>query len=536
MRKLHSSGKIVTTTNNRFKIVFPFNRETLNIVRSIPGRVYDYTNKFWTCPINQENAILLRVAGFEISGLIEENSPQVLDDPIKKLKPIKIIGFGKKLYPFQNIGVSYLQKQNGRGLIADEMGLGKTIQTAAWLHLHRDKTPVIIICPSAVKLNWKKELISCFKNPKAPKIAILKGKKVRHVSAKIYIINYDILSGWVPFLRSLKPQVVITDECHYYKSNKAKRTKAVKLLCKNVPHFIALSGTPIINRPMEIFNAVKLVNPTLFTNFWEYAKEYCGAKHNGFGWDFNGASNTEQLHKVLVGSGTMIRRKKKEVLADLPDKVYSVIPCEIYNRSTYIQAEDNFIHFLETTKGSMAAERASNAEVLTKIEVLKQVAVEGKLEETISWIQDFLETGEKLVVFAHHKFVIKRLMEEFRTKAVNTIDDRDAAVTAFQNDPYIKLFVGRFKSDGVGITLTAASNIAFIELPWTPGELSQAEDRCHRITQKDSVSVYYFISEDTIEVKIMELLDQKRKVLDGVLDGMETDQSSLLSSLMESYT
>jgi SNF2 family DNA or RNA helicase len=246
-----------------------------------------------------------------------------------------------------------------------------------------------------------------------------------------------------------------------------------------------------------------------------------------------------ELHEKLTKT-IMIRRLKKDVLPELPDKQYSSIPMEISNWTMYLEAQDDFIKFIRETKGLDAARKVSNAEQLTKIEALKQLAVAGKLKQAITWIEDMLDSGEKLVVFAVHKDVIDTLMEKFGDKAVK-IDgsvssiNRDKAVEAFQNDEKVRLFVGNIKAAGVGLTLTAASNVAFLELPWTSSHLSQAEDRCHRIGQKNSVNVYYLLAAGTIEEEIARLLDKKRKILDSVLDGKETEDESLLLSLMHKY-
>jgi SWI/SNF-related matrix-associated actin-dependent regulator 1 of chromatin subfamily A len=163
------------------------------------------------------------------------------------------------------------------------------------------------------------------------------------------------------------------------------------------------------------------------------------------------------------------------------------------------------------------------------------------MKYAIQWIRNFLDTnGNKLVVFAVHKAAVDALMEEFKEQAVKvdgsvSAAGRDAAVRAFQEDPKIKLFVGNIQAAGVGLTLTAASSVAFLELPWTPGDLVQAEDRCHRIGQKDNVNVYYLLADGTIEEKIAELLDEKRQVLEAVLDGKEVEETQLLSELIKSY-
>jgi SWI/SNF-related matrix-associated actin-dependent regulator 1 of chromatin subfamily A len=146
-----------------------------------------------------------------------------------------------------------------------------------------------------------------------------------------------------------------------------------------------------------------------------------------------------------------------------------------------------------------------------------------------------------LVVFAVHKTTIDALMKEFKTEAVKvdgsvSATKRDEAVKTFQNDPKVKLFIGNIQAAGTGLTLTAASSVAFLELPWTPGELKQAEDRCHRIGQKNTVNVYYLLADETIEMTIARILDEKRKVLEAVLDGKEVDEGNLLTELIEAYT
>jgi SWI/SNF-related matrix-associated actin-dependent regulator 1 of chromatin subfamily A len=282
-----------------------------------------------------------------------------------------------------------------------------------------------------------------------------------------------------------------------------------------------------------------LIDETVVPNFWTYAQKYCGARHNGYGWDFSGATNTEELHEKLVNT-IMIRRKKSEVLKDLPEKLRAFVPMELNNRDTYRNAEVDFINFVRQYKGQAAANRASNAQALAEIEGLKQLAVKGKMNQAIDWIENFLEVDGKLVVFAIHKFVIDMLMERFGNVAVK-IDgsvsgvNRDQAVQRFQTDDATRLFVGNIRAAGVGLTLTAANNVVFLELPWTPGELTQAEDRCHRIGQQGNVTINFLLAENTIEEKIARLIDNKQRVLDSVLDGKETEEESLLSELINQY-
>ena len=534
--KYQKSGK------SAIKITWPFNsdfKENLTNVKTLPGRIYhrDENPKYWTCPLSIDAVETLQAWCFKLDDPLKEflaKSKVSIDD---MPEDFDIPGLGMGLFPFQKKGVAFIEAKNGRALIADEMGLGKTAQALSWLQLHPELRPAIVVVPASLKLNWKREAKMWMDDPD---VQILSGKKTTSpIIGELIIINYDILPAWLGKLQSIKAQTLVIDEIHYVKSNTALRTKAIKALGKNIPHVIGLSGTPIINRPIEAFNVLNIIDDTIFPNHWHYAHRYCAAKHNRFGWDFSGSSNTDELHQKLTQS-IMLRRKKEDVLTDLPDKTYSVLEMEIANRQEYRRAEADFIAWVEDTKGRDAAKKAENAEAFAMIEGLKQLTIKGKIKTCIEWIKDFIDIDGKLVVFATHKSTIKILMNEFKDKAVK-IDGsvpqkaRQEAVDRFQNDNSVRLFVGNIKAAGVGITLTAASNVAFIEFPWGPGDLDQAADRCHRIGQKNAVNIYYLIGQDTIEGKIANLIDSKRKVLDAVLDGKETDEGSLFSELIQSY-
>lgn len=516
------------------KITFPYSLDELEKVRSLPGRKWHPEEKCWSTPLYVENLNKLIKWGYILDNHLLLFIEKVKSEPSNVFKDVS--GLKGKLYPFQNEGVSFIDRNKGRALVADEMGLGKTVQAIGYLQLHPELRPVIIVCPASLKLNWERE---CHKWMTNPDTVILKGTTPYTFNGNIIIINYDILPDWYDVLRRRDPQILITDECHYFKSNKAKRTKAVKMLSKGIPKVIALSGTPIENKPIELYNAISIIKPDLFPKQWHFIQHYCNPKYNGFGWNYNGASNITELHDILTTT-IMIRRKKADVLKDLPDKIRSFIPMELCNSKEYYKAESDFIDWIKETKGKEAAKKASNAEAFSSIEALKQLAVKGKLQQAKEWIHDFLESDRKLVVFATHHFVIDELTKEFGDISVHVdgrvpLNIRQKAVDMFQTTNEVRLFIGNIEAAGVGLTLTAASDVAFLQLPWTPGKLEQATDRVHRIGQKDSVNVYYLLANNTIEERIAKLLDNKRKVLDGVLDGKDTEQDSLLSELMKQY-
>jgi SWI/SNF-related matrix-associated actin-dependent regulator 1 of chromatin subfamily A len=481
------------------------------------------------------------------NGTIHDISAQEIED---------IPGLKGVLMPFQKQGVAFIERKKGRAILADEMGLGKTVQALAWLQLHPELRPAIVVCPAVAKGVWKTHVQKWMSGP--GKIQVVYGSRPEPLTGDVVIINYDILpndyqkeegttakkevprTGWVDFLIDLAPKVVIADEVHYIKSSKANRTKGVKKLVKKTPHFIAISGTPVVNRPMEAYNVIQLVKPSMFPEFLKYGIRYCGGKRGVFGWDFSGATHTDELHDRLME--IMIRRTKKEVLKDLPDKTFSFIPLQMTNRAEYDRASTELIAWIAENFGVRQANKARNAEALVKFNYLRQLTSKGKIDSVLEWIHDFLDTDGKLVVFGTYKMTLDRIMEEFGDLAVRIDGDtptskRSEIEQRFQNDPNVRLFVGNTQAAGVALTLTASSSVAFVELPWSPGDLSQASDRCHRIGQKNAVNIYYLLAEGTMDEDMASILDEKRLVLDAVLDGKETpdEDSPTITELINKF-
>lgn len=438
---------------------------------------------------------------------------------------LKKFGNGKELMPFQKVGLAFAEATGGNCLIADEMGLGKSAEALAVIALHPERRPVVIVCPASLKLNWKKECEAWLETDDT--IEVVQGGKVHELTADIVIINYDVLKKWLPELIRIKPQVLIADEAHNCKNQKSARSKAAKELAAEVPHKILLTGTPVLNRPAELWNQLQIIDPLTYSNrrFFAWHKRYTDAKQLHFGqravWDFSGASNLEDLAESL--KTIMIRRTKDEVLQELPAKRRSTVLVPIDNRKEYDKADKAFLEWIAEQKGLTAAGRVSNVEQLAKVEYLRQIAIRGKMKQSLTWIENFLESGEKLLVFATHKATIHALEREYGAMAVKidgsvSSEKRQEAVDKFQNNSDVKLFIGNIKAAGVGITLTAASNVAFLELDWTPALLEQAEDRCHRIGQDNAVNIYYLLAENTIDASIAAMLERKREVIDQITE------------------
>lgn len=430
-----------------------------------------------------------------------------------------------KLYEFQKQGVSELLKHNGRNLLADEMGLGKTIQALFYLKKMPDDGLTIVICPASIKWVWRSEALKHVRM----KSKILHGKfkddsKFNPSSKRrIIIINYDILNSWLPFLKKLKPNTIIIDECHYQKNRKAQRTKAVRKLARKVPHIIAISGTPLTNRPAELYTTLNLLWPEHFNSFWTYAFRYCKPYKSNWGWVFSGSRNRKELHQKLKSLG-MIRRLKKDVLTELPEKIKEIVPLSIQNRSEYKKATNNFIAWL-SEKSKRKAERAKRAKKLVQIGYLKRLAAKLKMKSVLEWVDNFLESNDgKIVLFCSHKSILKELHRRYKNISVAVDgsvknDKRKRAVNRFQKNKKIRIFIGNIIAAGTGITLTAASTVAFVELDWSPGNHEQAEDRIHRIGQKCVSNIYYLVAKNTIEEHLYKIIQAKQKVLSAILDG-----------------
>lgn len=546
---------------------FPMTNSALvEKISSLPNVQAAYER--WEVPVSEGVIRKLKSWGFILSISLQTWKDDMFQQSLKVPKFIEE-DKGLKLYDYQKEGVAFIDSKQGRALIADEMGLGKTIQALSWLRVHPEIRPALVVCPSSVKINWSREAKKWIKNAK---VSILHGQTPTTIKGNIIIINYEILSYWKQALQAYNFQALIIDEAHYTKNPQAQRTKAIKSLNKNIPNLIALTGTPIENKPIEIYNIVQAISPNIFPNYYSYLYRFCGAKRNQYGGiDATGSSNEKELNRILKNT-IMIRRKKSEVLKELPPKITVQVPLEITNQQAYNKAEQEFIRYVKEKYGNvrqvedelkafakkhkidvdddaseqelkeladLKIEKVSNAPALAQIESLKQLAIEGKLKEIINWIETFLESGEKLVVFAIHRKVINEITKAFpqalKIDGSVSLKNRQIAIDKFQNNSEAKLLVANIKAGGVGITLTAASNIAVIQFPWSPMVLNQAVDRVHRITQLHQVTTWMLIGENTIEERILKILSEKENIISQVLDGEEFTDKSVFMELIESY-
>lgn len=437
-------------------------------------------------------------------------------------------------FPFQKVGIEFLNKINGIGMVGDTQGLGKTSQAIGYTSLNNLHT--IIVCPASLKYNWKKE-IEKFTNKTSVVLTEFEADTLqpKNKLADYVIINYDQLDKYDKFLSKSKFDCVILDESQYIMNLQALRTKAVFKYFKKCPHRLCLSGTPIKNRPIEFYAQLKFLRPDLFSNKMKYALRYCDAKETPFGWDLKGASNLDELNRKI--STFYIRRLKHEVLKELPPKTITVLDLEmgVTEKQDYKKIQKDFERMMSDNwklYGNSYQDRRIDGSHLAKLIELKQFCSKIKIKRVVEFTKEFLDSSEnrKIIIFSQFIDTQKTLRDSFPGISVSLLgeDDsnkRDDAVNRFQNDPKIRVFIGSTLAAGVGLTLTAADTVVFADLMWSPADHEQASDRIHRIGQESPCFIYYMIFKDSIESMIWSVVGQKLSIISQTLDGKEIKDS-----------
>lgn len=425
---------------------------------------------------------------------------------------------------FQEIGARFLADRRN-ALLADEQGLGKTPQAIKAINLLQAPS-VLIVCKAGLKLNWEIELKRWLDN-KELNIQVLSGGKDKiQKNTNIVIVNYDLLINKNIHAQITKRSwyVGVFDEAHFLKGRTTKRTKAVLLangIASRCVHRWFMTGTPVMNRPEELYPILKSCAPKViepYLSFESFARKFCAAWWDGFQLVTKGASNTNELYQRL-SKDFMLRRLKKDVLSELPEKMYQIVSMPAANSTMVEYAHKDF------TWGKHEARKVTEGLGGDYISIIRHQLALSKVPSACAHIEDLLMENEKLVIFAYHRDVIEaivRTMEHYRcvviTGSVSTAD-RQKAVETFQNSPEIRLFIGQFQAAGDGITLTAANTVVFVESSWTPAEIEQAADRVHRIGQKKAVLVQFLVIERSFEEYQLRVAIDKKQIIGELIDG-----------------
>lgn len=481
---------------------------------------------------------------------------------------------GRSYRPFQKAGIAYALGRQGT-LIGDEMGLGKTVMAIGVMNADPSIESVLIVCPATLRMNWWQELRRWDVRPR--NVLVPEGRALPGKYDKIVIVNYEKLigvNGRRLHARLMERQwdLLVVDEAHRLKDMKTQRTMAVLgghvkatstftggkeeiTPAHDVPGLAAkarrrvfLTGTPIPNRPEEIFPLLHNLAPEAFPSYWKFVKRYCDAHHNGYGFDKSGASRLDELQDRMRAT-CMIRRLKKDVLTELPPKIRQIVELdpagagdvvaqeqEAYaaheERLADLRADVDLAHAAgdeAAYKAAVMALRQGAGAAFTQIAKLRKATAVAKVPQVIEHVDAMLEEGGKVVVMAHHHEVVHAFAAHWGAAAVTLtgetpMADRIQLVARFQSEDAVRVFIGSITAAGVGITLTAASRVVFAELDWVPGNMTQAEDRCHRIGQTDSVLVQHCVLSGSLDAQMAQTLIAKQQLADDALD-VEHDRS-----------
>lgn len=550
-----------------------YDRGLVAEVRALPGRRWNAADKVNTVPTDSDEGIVAlhdfaTRNGFDYPSTLDrmrEAAAKRLDeadgerDLLSEMasavhhEPFTIPGLDGELRPYQYAAVAYIEKTR-RTFICDEMGTGKTVMSLAAIQ-HLNAYPALVVAPVVAKSVWRRHVEEWLPGRTVEVGAGRKPPDGWTPTADVTILNYDILKGWKDAFPRLG--ALVLDESHYVKNPQAARSKHCGDLAACVAEsglVLLLTGTPVMNRPSELVMPLRIMGQfDQFGTWHKFVTRYCGAYRDRFGWNLDGAAHLDELNREMR-KRCYIRRTKDQVLKDLPPKTWATLDLDDHPAAVmaeYRTAEADVVRYLSQRAAEIAEElgkdpraaavqqrlRAQSAEHLVMINTLRQLAAKCKMRAVKAWVADFLEgSDEKVILFAHHKEVVRELVDEFGCPSIDggvSNDMREQAEEVFQNDPDCRVIVCSIRAAGVALTLTAASNVLFVEHDWSPAIMDQAADRTHRIGQDKPVTAWMTVASGTVDHMIVNLLAEKRKVIDAAVDGVDLESGgSILGDMV----
>jgi SNF2 family DNA or RNA helicase len=546
--------------NDQVYIEFAYDTVKVEAIRRLENVAFDKTKKTWKAPLSALASILEFSSRFDLvvdpeviqahreSTLVER---ELVELSASTSSDIELPEVGGTLRPYQRSGIAYALKAR-RCFIADEMGTGKTIQSLVALETAQ-AYPAVVVCPPTLTLNWASEAARWVPGRT---VEIVENRKTFPGPADITIVGWSNISTWLIELSGANSYIF--DESHYAKTPGAQRTKAAIKMAKNAPGLVlCLTGTPITNRPAEFATQLEILGRINdFGGQWKFYKRYCGAYKDRWGkWHTEGASHLEELHEKLRGT-CYVRRTKDQVLKDLPPMLHNriLVTPDAKIMRDYRRAEDDIARYMADRAAEIARElgqspgsaavlariKAEANEHLVRIAALRRLAALAKMGAVDEWIGTLLDSGAKVVLAAHHRDIVDALADKYgglKIQGGMLVADVEDHKSRFMTDPEARVITLSIQAAKTGHTLTAAQDIAFIELPFTPADLDQTAARCHRIGQEGVVTAHYILAAGTIDEKLDGLIARKRSVVDAATDGIAGVPSlSIGSELVAAYT
>jgi SWI/SNF-related matrix-associated actin-dependent regulator 1 of chromatin subfamily A len=519
----------------------------LQLAEDVPGAVLDQSEERVRIPLSSWSALCSAVQrmngsfrGHPPHQLIQnllafrrqmiEREQQLQHEAmlLRTMDALKSFHLWGRLLPFQRVGVERAIRQGGRILLADEMGLGKTIQAIAIAWSLRQDWPVLVICPSSLRDTWRREWMAHIEEEMSTSLDISviqnradTGKPLHQVN----IVSYELVHKFQESQLS-SIGVLILDESHYIKSTDAKRTQFLLPWLKRIPRVLLLTGTPALSRPAELYTQLHGLAPAIFSDWTEFAYRYCGARSTPWkALDTTGATNLAELHRILTTT-VMIRRRKSELLDQLPQKIRSVVRIES-DASATEPLQGVLTELAMTEQKAATGDQQAATRVKALMSKAFQMTAIAKVQPVLQHCARLWQQGNKFILFAYHELMLEAVetwLKEhqgqwIRIDGKTEMRDRQPLVDRFQSDPQCRVALLALTAAGAGLTLTAAQVVLFAELYWNPGTLRQAEDRVHRIGQRAAVSICYLVLPQSLDERMWRSVQTKLDVLHSSLDG-----------------
>ena len=550
-----------------FSLAFsPFSTPLVDHLKAQGGRWHDAA-RHWLFPLPSYDAILTSLRSpppslppLDLTDDIPRatrkavlrplpSPPPLTDETLLTILPPTL---ATSLLPFQLDGVRFALSKAGRCHLADEMGVGKSVQAIAVMSWYGEDWPVLIVCPSSLRLNWESELLKWYAgaggdgvggggeeggHPLADRIDVIFSAADRrllhhrqHHSDRrfICIISYNLIATLSSTLTDVDFGVVIADESHMIKSHDAKRTQALLPLLKRAKRALLLSGTPALNRPSELYTQLHALLPSVFASFTAFGNRYCAPSHNKWGRTYDGGSHLGELH-FLLKRYVMIRRMKADVLPQLPPKRRQavIVDCpnvmrgemkeleRIEQRVNALIADDTEQAIASASSSSSSPSSSSSSSkggegrsIKADVMRLFSVTATAKCKVVCEYTLDLLESVDKFLLYYHHQALgdaVAAALTQHSTSFIR-IDgstpptQRQQSVDLFQSSASHRVALLSITAASTGFTLTAASTVIFAELFWSPAWLLQAEDRVHRIGSSAAmVHIQYILGKHTVD-------------------------------------